>query len=170
MPINFIRKTYDQWMKSNHHRFNHKPYIIKNRKNGFTFQFSDIIPELQGYIGKNGTFEIRVFFQVTFWDILTDFDVFASITRDGQFYCRFCKLTYDDGFSKNKPLLYDTKKELWEQHSYEPFLQWANENLYSSHYLCLYGEKDSCTAAYIKTKNEAVLGEWNLILPLIIDK
>ena len=68
-------------------------------------------------------------FQDTFWDILTDFDVFHSCTRQGQFYCRFCKLTYDEGFIKNEPLLYDSKKELWEQHGLEPFLEWVNKNL-----------------------------------------
>ena len=93
-------------MKRNHHRFYHEPHITEKRKNGFTFQFSGIILELQRYIGKNVIFEIRVHFQDTFWNILTDFDVFPFHTRQGQFYCYFCNYTQDE------PLLYDSKREL----------------------------------------------------------
>ncbi len=79
MIKNFVCKTFDHWMKKNHYRFQHPPKIIKNRKDYFKFQFMGIIPQLMGYVNKNGTFGIFgifVEYQGWHWDIVQEFDVY----------------------------------------------------------------------------------------------
>jgi len=170
MPKNFVRKIFDHWVRNNRYRFQHTPHVIKSRKNGFVFQFTGVAPQLQGHINKWGNFEIMVYFQGKFWDIVTEFDVFPCRTIQGQYYCSACKDAYEKGIAKEVPLLCTSRQELWVQHSFEPFLQWANENLQSSHRLCLGEAKGESTWASIKTLKDAETGGWSFILPIIRSK
>lgn len=133
--------------------------------------FLGIIPEISGNISQWGDFGISVMFQGIFWDIVAEFDVSPYRTRQGEYCCSLCVDAYENGYAEEKPIYYSSRKKLWIQHCYEPFLKWANDNLNSSHCLCLQEiEGGGITWAKIKTLEEAKVGSWKFIIPLVKDK
>lgn len=67
------------------------------------------------------------------WNILTDFDVAAERNSAGRYYCSLCIEAHRE--------FYSSKRELWEKHSLETALVWANENLRLDQWLCLFGSR-----------------------------
>lgn len=136
----FAHLTVKHWLKNNAHRFTNPPRITNVRKSGFTLKFRGITPQIVVSIKCVGALEVWVSDDKgNWWDILTDFDLGVAQNHAGQYYCDHCEAEYRDFFS--------SKRELWEQHSLEPMLEWANENLRSDHWLCLFGKQNGSTWA-----------------------
>jgi hypothetical protein len=51
MPKNFVRRTYEAWIRKHVGRFRYPPWIMESRKYGFTLRFLGLAPEL--------TFQVR---------------------------------------------------------------------------------------------------------------
>ena len=145
MPKNFARRTYDHWIGINRHRFRFPPRVVESRKQYFTLGFSGIAPELTLGVQSWGGANVYVHdARGVHWDILTDFDVFAERTADGQYFCRLCELSTN----------YPTRAALWEAHIFEPMLEWVN-NLTTDHRLWLYRQPGVTAARLIRIGNEA---------------
>jgi hypothetical protein len=129
MPKNFVRKTFERWLARQHAAFTHPPYLVLQRKEYFLLRFAGLTPALQCYISTWGSIEIRVMYQRTLWDILTDFDISARRTGTGQYYCGLC----------TPREMFPSREALWVQHSFAPFLAWTNEHLHTEQWLCLLG-------------------------------
>src|SRR5688572_25288931 len=113
MPKNFVRQTFAWWLTHSYLRFHYPPSLAMQRKEYFVLQFSGITPKLQCYISKWGTVEIRVIYQRTEWDMLTDFNVYERCTSSGQYYYHAC----------TPPGLFPSREALWITHCFEPLLE-----------------------------------------------
>ena len=120
MPKNFIRKTYNHWIKKNRHRFFFRPWIVESRKHIFTLRFDGIAPELTCCIDKTDGIMFIHDRHGQYWDLVAEFEVIAKRTQEGKYYCYLC-----EDFSP-PALLYATRTELWEDHVFEEMLAWAN--------------------------------------------
>lgn len=99
-------------------------------KNGFYLKFKGITPQIVLSIHHNANFEVWISDEKgNLWDILTDFDVYAKRDGAGLYYCSLC-------LEKHREF-YSSERELWEKHSLEPMLAWANENLRPDRWACL---------------------------------
>lgn len=179
MPRNFVHKTFAHWLKKNKSRFQKPPKIIKYTKNGLKFGFHGITQHLQGYIDtKWGFFTISVTFNKICWDIIAHFDIECSCSLDGKYYCISCNEAYEDGLYNEKPAIYTSRYELWEHHTFDPFLKWVNQNLKSSNRLCLNhtgdeGDLGSTWARILpveKTNTDQKAEDWKFILPVVSGK
>jgi hypothetical protein len=131
MPKNFVRKTFDRWLAHSYARFHHPPRLVFQRNEYFVLQFAGITPALRCCISKWGAVEIRVIYQRTEWDMLTDFDVSERRMSTGQYYCSLC----------TPPDIFASREALWVAHCFEPLLAWTNDNFHASQWLCLFGVK-----------------------------
>lgn len=118
-------------------------------------------------ITNSGRIEIHVFYQGEFWDIVQDFDISICRNSQGQYYCSDCQRAYDNGINRSKPILLDTKEKLLKIHSFNPLLEWANENFRLGKILCLGGRGDSSTWARIKEQDLVDENDWFFICPLV---
>ena len=137
MPKNFVRKTYEKWLKKNRDRFRFPPWIAESRKDSFTLRFFGIAPELTCRINKYGRAEVFIHdSRGQYWDIIREFDIIENRTSDGKHYCSLCE----------KPTYYSTRSSLWEDHVFEAMLTWINE-LKSDSWICLWGIPEKCWGA-----------------------
>ena len=71
------------------------------------------------------------------WDFLLELDVSPVATRHG-YYCKCCE----------KPsTIWPSLEALYQDHLFEPLLQWVNEELFNATQLLLYGSPGSSTWA-----------------------
>lgn len=116
MPQAFFRKAFGRWLGQNRHRFNHPPRITLRRRDYLELSFQGVTPQIKGAISRNGTsFHIWHAGQVI--DLLNDIDIVERRRSDGRYYCALCLEPVDD---------YASRQALWEQHCFEPLLEWAN--------------------------------------------
>ncbi len=169
MPKNYIHKLYNQWMKDNIHRFNHKPIITKQRKQGYELTFEGTSPHIQGWISKSGL-SVTVDFEYFMVDFLFDMDIIVISTYEGEYYCDWCQSAYVDGSEKSKPARYKSRKELWIEHSFKPFLEWTNKFFIPSNRLCISEDTGGHHyAAVIRTKKQAEEGNYAHVFPVTVD-
>lgn len=129
MPKNFVKKTFDRWIKINRDKFQFNPWISESRKTSFTLRFSGLASELTCTINKDGRAEIYIHDrQGRYWDIIRDFDIHEQRSLDGKYYCKSCK----------NPTYYPTRSLLWENHIFEAIRTWINE-LNTDTRICFYG-------------------------------
>jgi hypothetical protein len=112
-------------------------------KLGEAFRFSGVTPRIQFVVRKYGMMEIWVRYKRVI-DILTDFDVAERRASGGRYYCDLCV----------KEEMFPTREALWENH-FEFLLQWANENLNESQWLCLFASEDGPCWAEFKNEEDA---------------
>lgn len=137
MPKYFALKTYRHWINRNGHRFRHRPIVTLTRWSHFLLSFSGVTPRIRGTITKSGSISIWAEYQGECWDFLVDFDLVERRNDSGQYFCGLC----------SEPTLYQARPDLWIGHSFEPLLEWCNENLAPSQWLCIHGIKDRYTCA-----------------------
>ncbi len=61
-------------------------------------------------------------------DILAEFDLSEPRNAFGQYYCKLCLDTK----------CYDSREELWIEHSFKPLTEWVNKKLTDSSMLCFF--------------------------------
>lgn len=116
MPQAFFRKAFRHWIGQNRHRFSHPPRITLQRRDYLELSFQGVTPQIKGFVSRHGTsFHIWHAGQVI--DMLNDIDIVERRHSDGGHYCALC-LEFADRYS--------SRQELWEQHCFEPLLDWAN--------------------------------------------
>ena len=130
MPKNFVRRTYDAWIREHARRFRYPPWIVESRKNGFELRFVGLAPQLSFQIRqRSGTAELMIHDERgVYWDIVGDFDLGEVRTPDGLYRCEWCQ----DG------ACYPSRAALWEAHVFEPLLDWVNQRT-ADQWVCLYG-------------------------------
>ena len=139
-PKNFARLLIKHWLKKNANRFLNPPKITNMGKNGFSLKFKGITSQIMLRIYQGRALEVWAFDDKgNWWDILTDFDLDAERDDTGRYYCSLC--------IEEPREFYPSKRELWEKHSLEPALAWANENLRPDRWLCLFGSLNEGTQA-----------------------
>lgn len=153
------RNMFNHWLENNRKRFIHPPVFIEQSEDYFIIRFEGVVPELLCYISDGGAIEMRVNYMEIFWDIVTDFDVFEEFLPSGQYYCSECLPEFKKTF--------DSREKLWEEHSFEPLLEWCNEHFTSSHWLYLYGEQDASTWAWVRIENKTDLDKAIYAIPIL---
>ena len=132
MPKNFVRRTYEAWIREHARRFRYPPRIQESRKQGFTLGFLGLAPELTFQVRQRrswGRAELMIHdAHGVYWDILDDFDLVEARTPDGRYRCDLCA-----GCA-----CYPSRAALWEAHVFEPLLDWINQRT-ADQWVCLYG-------------------------------
>ncbi|MBK1719704.1 hypothetical protein [Thiocystis violacea] len=145
MPKNFVRRTYDAWIRHHHHRFRFAPWIAVSWKHCFTLRFAGLAPQLTFQVCRRGSAELFIQDeQGVYWDIIGDFDVMEKRRADGQYVCRWCE----------GGLAYPSRAALWEAHVFEPMLDWINA-LNANQRVCLYGIPEvTCWGARLVSEHD----------------
>jgi len=125
MPKAFFRKAFEHWLGQNRHRFQHPPRITLQRRDYLELHFQGVTPQIKGFISRNGT-SFHIWHAGHVIDMLNDIDIVERRRSDGRYYCELCMEPVDD---------YASRQELWEQHCFEPMLEWANAHFQPGQWL-----------------------------------
>ena len=161
MPKAFFRKAFDRWLVQNRGRFQHPPKITSQGRHHVAFSFRGVTQKIHGYVTRNGTtFCIDHAGQCV--DMLNDIDIEERRSRDGTYFCALCL----------EPIHYDSRQALWEQHCFEPMLEWANASFQPGQWLHIAVHHGGSSWAEIKSHNTyrqdserfEFLGAWPVLL------
>ena len=143
MPKSFQRKAFDHWLSRNRGLFQHPPVIIKNGNNCFTMCFKGINSTI-GCIITSYDYSISVDYKGDCWDLIDSNYVSEQQTPSGEYFCKECEPGHQ--------ILFPTRSALWEDHIFNPIMEWANNNLLETKWLCLF-QYDGATWAKVIDEN-----------------
>ncbi len=127
MPQPFCLRAFERWLAGNRHRFRHPPRITLRRKTHIDIAFRGITPKITGCITRTGA-SIAVKHEGECVDLLIDFDITERRNGDGRYFCGLC----------TESVAYASRQALWENHCFEPLLQWVNQELRAGQWLHLH--------------------------------
>lgn len=143
MPKSFQREAFDHWLAKNRGLFRHPPVIVKNGRTCFTMCFRGINSVI-GCIITSYDYSISVDYKGECWDLLDNNFVSEQQTPSGEYFCKEC----EPGHQK----LFPTMSALWEDHVFNPIMEWANSNLLKTKWLCLF-QYEGATWAKVVDEN-----------------
>lgn len=157
-------KLFTCWMEKNRERFPY-PFRMVRDKSGYRIIIEGVTSMLEPFFAETG-FTVAVRYKGRIWDLLAwaDLEIAESRNEAGLYYCEFCLPEHRQ--------FYSTRTELWENHCFEPFLEWAKRHFRPGMWLCLLGQEGHSTEA--KIVNEGELGslrgdDWFLdAVPIIV--
>ena len=117
-PFSDFLPLFDEWLSRNRHRFKYPPVSEEREERFLRLRFAGIRPEIS-VIAHNIDITISIGYQGDNWDgiLVCDF-VFEKQNEEGLYYCEQCP--------SEKRTLYASRQELWEEHTFEPFLKEVN--------------------------------------------
>ena len=125
-----ICEIFREWFAENKHRFNQKCRIryYKNREfNHVHIDFENVAKEISCWVNENETLAIAAVYEKEIIDFIIDLECTVRRGKNRKYYCGFCE----------PPTYYKTPKELVVEHTFENFLEWANEKFNTDHVLKL---------------------------------
>ena len=125
-----ICEIFREWFAENKHRFNQKCRIryYKNREyNHVEIDFENVAKEIRCWVNENDTLAIAAVYEKEIIDFIIDLECCVRRGKNRKYYCGFCE----------PPKYYKTPKELVIEHTFDNFLEWANETFNTDHVLKL---------------------------------
>ena len=121
-----LQRYFLEWLALNNVRLAY-PLILRSRtERVMTFTFEGITPSLE--ITLTHEIGVHAMKNGEWWDALLFFEAWPVKTKEG-YICGYCKPGYI------RP--YSTRKDLWLDHMFEPFLLWVNQTLPKMQWLSL---------------------------------
>ena len=130
-----IQKTFADWQTKQAEQFLVPLHYLKRTDRCLDFSFDGLNPALSIFL----TWEIGVCvdWQGECWDCLIFFESSPEHKADG-YHCSLCIEEYAQ-------ITYPSRENLWQEHMFEPFLQWINETLVPARWLGLYSSNKGST-------------------------
>lgn len=151
-----IQRTFLKWFAKSRSRFTMPPHIVSRTERMIVLTFPQLTA-LRVWVDSSIAISIWVEWGGS-QDWIGDFECIPKKAGDGAYDCELCR-DYNNRFEPGRPELvekYPTRQSLWINHSFEPFLEWCNKDLASSHWLALFkhGEDEWCEARLLPDDTE----------------
>jgi hypothetical protein len=140
LPKSFQRKAFDRWLSRNQGLFQRPPVIVENRKKYFNMRFRRINAAIDCTITSHG-YAISVSHEGGVWDLIDDRELSERRTSSGHYFCELCKPECRE--------LFPTRSALWEDHIFKQLLNWENNNLLKTKWVCLFQYGQGVTMAQV---------------------
>ena len=140
----FQKDLFSRWLADNRHLFNHEPFIDSEDHDSFTVRFKGITPLISCGFYDGGDISVEVDYCGRYFDIIHEFDLREEMTPEGRYFCRQCR-DYQEGEVPE----YDSREELWAEHSFRKFAVYVSETFTDGAMLCMSRYGKGGTAAVI---------------------
>lgn len=146
LPRPRIQRAFVRWFRENSSRFAVTVRMTKITAAGILLTFPDHPDCVSAWLSQFGLF-VRVDWNGVWWDRLIDFDTSpVPVPASGCYRCDFCV---------DSVRIWPTREALWQDHLFDPFLSWVNEELAHSSQVLLYGKPDEITWARLGHENDS---------------
>jgi len=140
-----IQRAFLRWFQENRRRFNVRIELSQITDKGVRLHFSGY-PDILSVWLSRWDLSVCVDWQGESWDMLISLDAIPESSPTG-YRCMLCE---------NASSTWLTREALWQDHLFEPFLEWVNERLAPATWLRLYGtEGGSSWATYCSHQKES---------------
>lgn len=147
LPRPRIQRAFIRWFEKNRCRFKIPCRITEIRGDSVQLKFVNYPDCLSVRMGKN-SLDVVVDWRGQCWDMLISLDLSVNKLPAG-YECKFC--TMHTGGST----VFPNRDVLWQDHFFEPFLRWVNEQLAYARWLEIStSESGGATWANLKRDSE----------------
>ena len=143
-PRAYILRFFKYWLRQNHSSFLIPPQIVRTTDTDIHFTFQGIAGEIWGYLNRHSGLTIGVNWKGECWDLLFEIDTCETKTAHG-YICSLCVPPHQ--------VCYATRRDLWNEHTFKPFLTWCNETLAPARWLLLH-QTENRGITWVKLSNE----------------
>lgn len=137
-----VERYFREWLASARHRLLIPLQIVGRTGSTLNVRFVGITPHLRIYLHA-WELGVAVIHHQKCWDLIFAIETYPQ-RRPRGYVCRLC-CRHGIG----PPKIYSTQASLWRAHSFEPFLNWANEKLYPAKWLCLFSTRGMTSASLL---------------------
>lgn len=132
-----FHEVFFQWYAAHEEKFAIKLELLKRTDRGLDIGFCKI-DRIVTAVFTDSEIAINVDWQDTFWDVIQWFEAPPKKVPGG-YVCDLCP--QDD-----RPV-FSSREDLWNDHIFEPFLAWVNDDLATAEAISLSGTPDRITSA-----------------------
>jgi hypothetical protein len=132
-----IHKTFAEWHAKQGGRFSMPLHYLKRTDYCLELTFRALNPAMSIFLTQE--IGVCVEWRGKCWDCLIFFEAYPQRSTDG-YHCSLCIEEYSR-------IAYTSRENLWQEHMFEPFLQWINERLVPANWLGLYSSNKGSTWA-----------------------
>lgn len=144
LPRPRIQRAFVRWFRENRSRFAIPVRMTKITAAGILRTLPDHPDCVSAWLSRFELF-VRADWNGVWWDRLIDLDTWPQPVPSG-YRCTSCM-----DFVRNWP----TREALWQEHLFDPFLLWVNEELAHSSQVLLYGRPGEITWARLGHENDS---------------
>jgi hypothetical protein len=130
-----LRNAFTHWLKGNRHRFPVQPSVTIKPETGFIITFPGMAPEIEvlamGRTGGYAEIVVSVDYRDECWDLVEDFEVVVRRHSSHIHSCDWCL--------PEAKQIFRSRLDLLANHLFGPLLRWAEKNLTTSRWACLFG-------------------------------
>jgi hypothetical protein len=145
LPRPRIQSAFVQWFRSNRHRFSNAVRIARITQRSIEIAFPAMPVALSASLSRTDL-SVLVSHQGVLWDMLLSLDAFPESDGHGQYRCLLCT---------DSAQTWPTREALWEDHLFEPFLEWVNRRLDPPREIQFHGSINSITCAELRPSSDA---------------
>lgn len=128
------------WLKLNRARFQFEPQLLEISKRSIRGRFIGVTPAIKFILTQRGI-EVSVFWEGQCQDLIGEFDVAKRRSEKGY---------YNHLVMPEWIVYYPSRKALWIEESFEPFLNWCLNTLSSRRWLAIYKNSGTTWAKLLK--------------------
>lgn len=135
-PRAFVDRFFLTWLDENRDRFKIQPGIIRCGRDGVYFEFEGWPPALNGFLSRRSGISLWADHNgVKCWDSFCWCDISEARSGEG-YFCKMCDTSVE---------IYPNRETLWQEHVFEPFLDWCNEVIAKSDRLAFFAIENKCS-------------------------
>ncbi len=158
VPRPRIQRAFVRWLRGSRARFVVPVCLTKISKRNVELHFLNY-PDCLSVSLSRDEINVHVNWLGDFWDMLVSLDVHAFRTQGG-YKCEFCKHDYGESIA-----LFTSREALWQDHLFDPFLKWVNEELALARWLQMSVVANGGTTWAKLIRDESALQEPERALP-----
>ena len=141
MNATTMKDLFTCWLANNRHLFTWEPYIDHEVHRHFVVKFKGITPLISCGFYDGGDISVHVDYFGRYFDIIQELDIREEMTPEGRYFCRECR-DYQEGEVPE----YDSREELWAEHSFKPLAEYVSETFTDGSMLLLCNYKGGTSA------------------------
>ena len=144
-----IHRAFVRWLKKNSTRFAVPLRVTKVKGKGMELRFDNYPDCLSVWLSKD-VIAVHVVWQGKWWDMIIYRKILPAYKRGG-FICECCFVEPGESV-----VIFPTREALWQDHLFEPFLKWVNEELAPARWLqiCCTAERGSRWERLIRDESD----------------
>lgn len=158
LPRQRFHREFILWLYEARSRFIFKHVIISRTNRMIKMGFIGCNPALNVTVSKD-EIQVWVSWQGKVEDILTSFEAWTEHTPNG-YVCKLCDPT--------ERVIYSNRQELWREHLFERFLEWANQKLAQAELISVYISPGGSSGVDLVQKDIAAYQYGNTFIPVVM--
>ncbi len=146
MPMNFLQRSFRDWLEQNRTSFSRRTVGVRYRQGGISFGLEGLPEAVVVCINSQGA-SVAYEEKGDILDLLICFDMLEQKGSDGYYRCGFCVM-----HDPSQAVAYADRNALWEMEVFDPLMKWIGRSFSDDHEIQV-ERLGGSTMVKVKTRN-----------------